>query len=178
MRFTEFNLRVIVTPWFNYSSGIAIQPWPTFSDTTISQVMESEEWHVHIIYIQPMKGSQVNCKIFLKSAGLRDYFGWFMLVLWCMKALHRPANSQDLSVRLTQLPPPKLGPLEWEMLEIFAPFSPVSYMLALSQKLPHLQSHTIATLWGWQAWLFTQEVRKLLASPLKKFLSFQFWWSV
>ena len=63
----------------------------------------------------------------------------------------RPANSQDLRVRwdsrnwLT-----KIGPFEWEMLEIFAPFPQVTYMLWFSQKLPHLQSQAIALLWGWQ----------------------------
>ena len=45
--------------------------------------------------------------------------------------------------------PTKIGPLEWEMLEIFATFSPVSYMISLSQKLPHFQSQAIAPLWGW-----------------------------
>ena len=50
--------------------------------------------------------------------------------------------------------PTKIGPFEWEMLEIFALFSPVSYMSSLSQKLPHLQSHAIAPLWGWQACIY------------------------
>ena len=56
--------------------------------------------------------------------------------------------------------PTKIGPFEWEMLEIFAPFSPVSYMLSLSQKLPHFQSQAIAPLWGWQVCMSRQTSRK------------------
>ena len=33
--------------------------------------------------------SQVNCKVCLKSAGLHEFFGWFWLVLCCLKASHR-----------------------------------------------------------------------------------------
>ena len=40
--------------------------------------------------------------------------------------------------------PIRIGPLGWEMLEIFAPFSPASYVLSLSQKLPHSKSHTFS----------------------------------
>ena len=42
--------------------------------------------------------------------------------------------------------PTKIGPFEREMLEIFARFPPVSYMLSLTQKLPHFQSQAIAPL--------------------------------
>ena len=55
------------------------------------------------------------------------------------------------------------------MLEIFAPFSPVSYMLSLSQKLPHFQSQAIAPLWGWQVWGEQQRDRHKLGEqpPMK-----------
>ena len=84
---------------------------------------------------------------------IRRLFGVKMVEFWGL-ILDTGLPTLKISEWDSRNCPTKIGPFEWEMLEIFAPFSPVSYMLSLSQKLPHLQSHAIAPLWGWQACIY------------------------
>ena len=54
--------------------------------------------------------------------------------------------------------PIKIGPFEWEVLDIFAPYSPASYMLSLRQIWPISNLTQLPQLWGWRVCFYPKYI--------------------